>query len=130
LTAIRNVPKAHVQGFELSAEWQPIQGLTIAPTVSMADTQIDKFTDYNTFGIQEGKTPGTRGDPEQFRVDAYTLLDLRLGVEHGAWRFQIWGRNVTDEYYWKSVYYSNDEIANYAGMPATYGSSVSWRSGE
>jgi outer membrane receptor protein involved in Fe transport len=51
-------------------------------------------------------------------------------VEHGAWRFQIWGRNVTDEYYWKSVYYSNDEIAKYAGMPATYGISVSWRSGE
>jgi iron complex outermembrane receptor protein len=36
-----NVPKSHVKGFELSAVWQPVRGLTITPSISDADSRID-----------------------------------------------------------------------------------------
>ncbi len=36
-----NIPQSHVAGFEVSAVWEPIPGLTLAPVVSYADSRID-----------------------------------------------------------------------------------------
>jgi len=61
-------------------------------------------------------------------IDPYGLLDLNagLGAADGAWRVNIWGRNVTNEYYWNSAYYQTDTSVRYTGMPATYGLTVSF----
>lgn len=60
-------------------------------------------------------------------VPAYTLIDLRAGLEKDAWRIQFWGRNVTNKYYWTLAAHVNDMDLRYAGMPATYGVTVSYR---
>ncbi|WP_293824747.1 TonB-dependent receptor [uncultured Brevundimonas sp.] len=62
-------------------------------------------------------------------IDGYGLLDLRAGVEtaDGAWRFQVWGRNVTDETYATNRIKQVDTLSEFVGMPATYGVTLSYR---
>nr|WP_047169573.1 TonB-dependent receptor [Sphingomonas sp. Y57] len=69
------------------------------------------------------------GGAPQFRIDPYTLIDLRAGVQDvdGKWRVQIWGLNVTNKYYWINVGRPIDSVSRYAGRPATYGITASVR---
>ncbi|MBL8269934.1 TonB-dependent receptor domain-containing protein, partial [Steroidobacter sp.] len=62
-------------------------------------------------------------------IDAYTLIDLRLGVASSdeKWRATLYGRNITDEYYWVTANRRTDSVVRYAGMPRTYGISLSYR---
>jgi iron complex outermembrane receptor protein len=62
---------------------------------------------------------------EAGKVPPYTLLDLRAGIERGPWAFQIWGRNVTNKWYWTAADRVNDTILRYTGMPTTYGITIS-----
>ncbi|HZZ89923.1 MAG TPA: TonB-dependent receptor, partial [Caulobacteraceae bacterium] len=64
---------------------------------------------------------------EASNVPAYTLLDLRAGISKDNWRAQIWGRNVTNEWYWTAADRVNDTILRYTGMPTTYGVTLSYR---
>lgn len=78
---------------------------------------------------QSGQTTAF-GNLPLFRVPSYALLDLRAGVEtaDGNWRGQIWGRNVTNKFYYTSVAYApSDATVRSAGRPATYGVSISHR---
>jgi outer membrane receptor protein involved in Fe transport len=69
------------------------------------------------------------GEAPQFRIDPYTLIDLRAGVQDidGKWRIQVWGLNVTNKYYWINVGRPIDSVSRYAGRPATYGITASAR---
>lgn len=69
------------------------------------------------------------GNLELFRTKAYALLDLRAGIESadGRWRATIWGRNVTDTYYWTAATHAQDAVVRFSGQPATYGVSLSFR---
>ncbi len=50
LPALVNVPESHVQGYELIATWLPVEGLTISPSVSYADTETDgTFRNFDAF---------------------------------------------------------------------------------
>jgi outer membrane receptor protein involved in Fe transport len=62
-------------------------------------------------------------------IDAYTLIDLRAGVQtnDGRWKLVAFGDNVTDEYYWTNVARISDTIRRLAGMPPTFGARLSWR---
>ena len=54
--------------------------------------------------------------------NAYTTLDARLGYEAAAgWRIELWGKNITNKYYWNNVVPANDSAARLAAMPSTYG---------
>jgi outer membrane receptor protein involved in Fe transport len=69
------------------------------------------------------------GALELFRIDSFTLVELRAGVEfdnarHRVW---IWGKNVTDEYYWTNVFANGNAVARFVGQPADYGVSFSGR---
>lgn len=68
------------------------------------------------------------GNIQGLRIDPYTLIDLRAGVilRNGT-KITIWGRNVTNKYYWTNATYILDYFARYTGAPATYGASVSLR---
>jgi len=202
LPALVNVPKSHVQGFEISAVWEPIEGLRIAPAVSYADSEVDTcsvespgtiavpgchdghYYNYDPFSQNvdltgqdfpaapewsaqldvlyewaigddmtafvggnvnfQDSTPGfffkdapysppgsgtptqNNQPPDLLELDSYTLLDLRAGVENDHWRLQLWGRNVTDEYYLVTNAHVNDVVVGYTGMPATYGFTLSY----
>lgn len=168
LPALVNIPKSHVKGFELSAVWRPIEGLTIAPAVSHSKSRIEgsfvntgPFGEVRDFGGErfplspewqasldvhydwslsedvvatvganlsyQGDTNNAFGSLEEYKIPGYTLVDLRAGVEKGPWQAQIWGRNVTDKYYWTTAYRGIDRINRFAGMPATYGVTISYR---
>lgn len=63
------------------------------------------------------------------RLRPYTLIDLRAGIEDrdGAWRLSVWGRNVTNEYYWNNVFRSQDTWFRQPAKPVTYGATFSAR---
>lgn len=74
-------------------------------------------------------TNGALGENAILAISGYTLLDLRAGVASAdnRWKVSVWGRNVTDKYYWTNAYKIADVSARFAGMPATYGATVSFR---
>lgn len=62
------------------------------------------------------------GEPPRFQVPGYTLLDARIGMESdNGWRVSVWGRNLTDKYYWNSVNSGGDESNRVAAAPRTFG---------
>jgi outer membrane receptor protein involved in Fe transport len=77
------------------------------------------------FGAQEA----VADNAPSLQINAYSLLDLTAGIgpADGRWRAEIWGRNVTDTYYWHSVNYVSDTVVRLTGEPATYGVRVSYR---
>jgi iron complex outermembrane receptor protein len=66
------------------------------------------------------------GDPD-FRFKPYALVNLRAGFspDNDRWQIQFWARNVFNTYYWTNVSYYVDTIARTAGLPATYGFTIS-----
>lgn len=169
LSALVNVPKSHIFGFEMSVAARPVEGLQITATGSYAKTQIDgNFSNFNYLGIlqnftdepfplapkwqgsldaqydfpvggsatgfvganvtYQSQTNAGFGQLPELDIDGYALLDLRAGVAVDNWRFQVWGRNVTDKYYWIQVSRQfGDALVRYSGMPATYGATISYR---
>ncbi len=207
LPALVNVPKSHVAGFELSANYTPswLPGLSISPGMSYQDSRVDassqnvcsqsaltghgvgtcvpnhyygfdafsQYADftgepfpsaprwqasvdgeydfhindnlrafvggtftytsktttffYNLNPIQPvgPEVPDHPNDPTY--VKGYALLDLRAGIESGRWRAQLWGRNVTNTYYWTSASHVNDVLLRYTGLPVTYGFTLSYK---
>ncbi|HKR86981.1 MAG TPA: TonB-dependent receptor, partial [Phenylobacterium sp.] len=170
LETLVNIPKSHVVGFELSANWHPIEGLTISPSITLTKSEIEgsfiNGTSASTtvdFGGQpfpytpkwsgntdaeyrwglnndltafvggnvsyQTPTNGSVGQPELFRLRGYALLDLRAGISgpNDRWTASLWGRNVTNVYYWTAATRGSDAAVRYAGMPATYGLSFNFR---
>jgi len=77
-----------------------------------------------------GKTNAAFGEFDELNIQSYTLVDLRAGVESEAWSIEVWGRNITDEYYYSEVArLFGDSLVRFAGMPATYGISIGYRFG-
>jgi iron complex outermembrane receptor protein len=62
-----------------------------------------------------------------YQIKGYTLVDLRAGVSTAddRWKLEVYGNNVFNKYYWNNVVAAYDTIGRYAGMPATWGISVS-----
>jgi iron complex outermembrane recepter protein len=73
--------------------------------------------------LYNSESNSTFGDPKVTRIDAFTTLDLRAGVgsQDGKWTASVWGRNVTDEYYWTTQFLTQDVVVRYAAKPITYG---------
>ncbi|WP_157220945.1 TonB-dependent receptor [Flavisphingomonas formosensis] len=62
-------------------------------------------------------------------VPGYALLDLRAGIESAdtKWRFELWGRNVTDKFYNVGTTLLADYTVRFTGMPAAYGAALHYR---
>jgi len=69
------------------------------------------------------------GARDALRIDPFALLDLHAGVEAGGGRFRIWvwGKNVTNTYYWNNVLAYGNAISRFVGEPATFGIGISSR---
>jgi iron complex outermembrane recepter protein len=65
----------------------------------------------------------------QLVIKAYGVLNLTAGLEseNKRWRFEVFGKNVTNTYYWNSVNYIADSTVRFAGAPMTYGARLSLR---
>jgi iron complex outermembrane recepter protein len=64
-----------------------------------------------------------------FVIDSYGLLNASIGVGAPAkgWDLSIWGRNLTDEYYWSAVSSNANVVVRFPGKPTTYGASLTWK---
>jgi outer membrane receptor protein involved in Fe transport len=89
LPALVNVPESHVIGYEVSLVWEPIDGLTISPAISYADTEIDgNFRNFDPFynPVQNGSTKLFTGEPFPnapkwtSNVDVQYQWSLRAGM--------------------------------------------------
>jgi iron complex outermembrane receptor protein len=62
-------------------------------------------------------------------ISPYGLVDLRAGIASadGRWNVSLWGKNVTDKYYWTQAFHVYDTTVRYTGMPATYGITLRYR---
>ena len=61
------------------------------------------------------------GDPA-YNIRSYTIFDVQAGIESPTgWSAQLWGKNITNKYYWSNVNHVSDTIVRTAGMGATYG---------
>lgn len=69
--------------------------------------------------------PDSALTPFIFKIEDYALLDLRAGYDGGNWMFTVWGKNVTDEYYFPTVIPGSDTASRIAGRPATFGATLS-----
>ena len=112
------------ESFPLTPKWQGV-----------ADAEYDFPLIGNWDGMVGGNvtarssTQSVFGGNTDFTINSYVLLDLRAGVQTNdhRWRAWLWGRNVTDKYYWNNVTFLVDTLDRVTGMPATFGASVSFR---
>lgn len=58
-----------------------------------------------------------------YHIPSYTVWNARVGIgsEEGAWEVLLWGRNITDEYYYTSANISNDYWFRATGAPMMWG---------
>jgi iron complex outermembrane recepter protein len=93
-------------------------GISDAYIATVGGTLTQRSVSYATIGPQPID-----------RIDAYVLLDLRAAIstQSGKYRVELWGKNVTNKFYWNNVSHPYDTVVRYAGMPATYGLSLSAR---
>lgn len=112
------------QSFPTSPKWQIV-----------SDAQYDwKLNDrLNAFvgvsGNYQSSTNGLFGNFPLFDIKSWATLDLRAGIEAAdkSWKVSIFGRNVTDTYYYSSATKVLDTAIRFAGSPSTYGITVSFR---
>ena len=170
LPALINVPKAKIDGAELSLTWQASPGLRVSASGTYINARVTQdFRTFDPFGvsvnINRQKLPATPkwqgnvdaeyrfnldgswqpyvgaalayqsssysafGENPEFILRDRALLDLRAGIEggDGRWRFEAFGRNVTNQYYWVNVSHQNDVVSRLSGLPATYGIRATFR---
>ncbi|UVO51993.1 TonB-dependent receptor [Sphingomonas sp. SUN019] len=170
IDALNNVPKSHIQGFELEANVTPARGWNFGAAVTYIESEIDEYTGINAGGVvadfkgtvipftpkwQIGangryETPlsgdmsfflagqvnhrsktfaaiGGSFDPQRnlargFEINDYVTVDAQVGVRSDAgWRAMVWGKNLTNQYYWTNVVAGQDQLVRYPQRPATYG---------
>ncbi len=71
------------------------------------------------FGTQSAIAAGY----PSFYINSYAVLDLRAGLESadGHWRFEAYGNNVTNTYYWNQVARPAEAVVRMAGLPDIFG---------
>jgi outer membrane receptor protein involved in Fe transport len=77
------------------------------------------------FGSMESVSYGAPG----LEIAPYGLVNLTVGIAptDRHWHIDVWGKNVTNKYYWNSVNYVSDTVVRQIGMPATFGATVGYR---
>jgi outer membrane receptor protein involved in Fe transport len=112
-----NVPK--FQG-SLSLDWKrPVAAATTLDLRADVTYRGSTQTQFNDKQLN--------GDPNPFNVQlaAYTLVNLRAGIEHGPWTASVFAQNVTDKRAQVDAISSNqDPLARLTVRPRTIGLSI------
>ena len=110
-------------------------GLIFAGVNVAGQTDSDAVFDADDLSLADYPAPGASPQngleagfhksitENYFVIEEYFVVGARVGYESSNGRFQamLWGRNLTDEYYWNSVIASSEGGARVAGRPRTYG---------
>ena len=119
LSAWPNVVTFDASGLELpqSPEWS-YNGLVNYQWPISGDLYLEIGADFN----YKDSTSG--GSQAEDATESYTVYNARaaLGDAEGTWVVQLWGRNITDEYYYPSAFRGgNGPFVRSVGMPRTVG---------
>ncbi len=106
----RDVPEANnpsnpnpgFKGNTLPGVADSTASLSLQYAVPIADWGMDWFTRGDLQYTGDSQTTfnnlsTANGQPSHFRLDAYTLLNLRLGLRNERWDVSLFADNVTDE---------------------------------
>jgi outer membrane receptor protein involved in Fe transport len=87
----------------------------------------DAFVGANT--TYQSPASSTFAAGPEFAIPGHTLVDARVGAEKydRSLRVELWAHNITNRYYWTHVDHVLDCITRTAGMPLTFGASLSVR---
>ncbi|MEP6868336.1 MAG: TonB-dependent receptor, partial [Novosphingobium sp.] len=123
-TTFGNVADFNGRSFPNTPKWQINGGAEYRWSLS---SRLDGFVNGNATYRSESYSdfiPDAR-----LLSPGYTTIDLSAGVETNdkTWRFSLWGRNITNKYYWTNQISIQQGIYRYAGPPATYGFSAAYR---
>ena len=92
LEILVNVPKSRVLGFEASAVWKPVQGLTVSPSITLVDSKIlDNFSNFDP--LARISNFGGEAFPYTPRWSGNTDMEYRFGLANGLEAFL--GGNVS-----------------------------------
>lgn len=120
-------PKSFIgQAFPNTPHWQATGGAEyVHPVGSTTRLVLDanltaRSGSYSAFG-----------ENPALKLKGYMLLNARIALEasDGSWRFQLWGRNITDQFYYVGLGHHADVVSGFTGMPATYGFTLERRWG-
>jgi outer membrane receptor protein involved in Fe transport len=118
LPALVNVPESHVQGFEVVANWSPIQGLRISPSVSYSESEVDgDFRNFDPFfkpGNEGTKDFSGQSFPHAPEWQANLAVDYNWEIGRGWMGFVGGNVNYQDE----TTAFFVDEC-NEPGVPCT-----------
>lgn len=107
--------------FPYAAEWQ------LSGTV-VYDRDISPTMGFQAAinGRWQSDTAADLGDQSTFEIDSYGLMNASFGVHalNDRWALQVWGRNITDTYYWTSVASNANVVVRFPGQTPTYGVSL------
>jgi len=116
--------------FPATPDWTVIAGGIYEWSLS---DRLDAFVAadyrYQTSAPSLFQDRSTIPEHPSLEADEYGLLDLRVGVTtvDGRWSAQLFGKNITDEYYWTQENRIYDTSVRYAGKPRTYGVTVGYK---
>jgi len=117
-------PMPYSPKWNLSFDGQYKVPITEQVKAFVGGTVTHRSSTISVVGGTQNPPNATPQNISLFGIDAYTLVNLRAGVESEHWRIEVWGKNVFNEYYWNTAYPAFDTIVRYTGMPATYGVTV------
>ena len=80
-------------------------------------------------GRYQSSTFSTIEDFDPLAIDDYGILNASLSLYdlNGVWEASLWGRNVTDTYYWASAATNANTAVRFPGRSASYGATVRLR---
>jgi iron complex outermembrane receptor protein len=81
-------------------------------------------------GRWQGKSSADLEGNPLFEIESYGLLNASVGDRRDptkGWEMSLWGRNLTDEYYWSAVSSNANVVVRFPGKPRTYGASLSYK---
>ncbi len=108
--------------FPNSPEWQ-ISGTAMFDAPVSSDLGVNAALNYRW----QSESASDLSEGPLFEMDAYGTLNGSVGLYalDGRWKLSLWGRNLTDEYYWTSVSSNANLVVRFAGKPRTIGLNLS-----
>lgn len=130
--------KTEIQGYQgINAAGQPLSydgyEFPYSPRFSGAATVTYDTPISSTLGLRaivngryQSKTSSTVEDFAPLAIPSYGLLNASVVLynEGSGWEASIWGRNITDEYYWSSAATNANTAVRFPGRSASYGATV------
>ncbi|MFC6437192.1 TonB-dependent receptor domain-containing protein [Novosphingobium resinovorum] len=111
------------KSFNFSPKWTANADVEYRFPVGSMEAFVGGDMSYN------GATYADLAQTSSLRIDPYTIYGVRAGVgaPDRSWTATVWGKNVSNKYYWYNVQVGYDTIWRLTGMPATYGATLSFR---